>query len=128
MRQITVSLTAALILTGCGSSMTSTTGNNAGGRYAGIGVFDAGRLWAQMTRTPTADPAVAKIADDEHIIVVIDSHTGEVRQCGDHSGYCVVNNPWTASAPGRLPVTLGKHAADLDAEEAAAANSTAAAR
>ena len=74
-----------------------------------------------MTGSAAArDPAAAKLQDDEHIIVVMDSHTGEVRQCGDHSGYCVAMNPWSGDgARMRLPVKLAKHGADLDAEAAA---------
>ncbi|QAY76411.1 hypothetical protein [Sphingosinicella sp. BN140058] len=89
------------------------------GRYAGIGVYDAGRLWSQIADRPEAkDPALAGIADDEPIIVVVDSHTGEVRQCGDHSGYCVAMNPWRSSGT-TLPLKLGKHAEDLAADDVA---------
>ena len=89
------------------------------GRYSGIGVFDAGRLWAEMSAPGSkANPAMATLKDDEHIIVVLDSHTGEVRQCGDHSGYCVAMNPWMRSGPqNTLPVKLAKHASDLAAED-----------
>jgi len=88
------------------------------GRYAGIGTFDDGRLWEQMAGAPQSqDPTAARLADDEHIIVVLDSHTGEIRQCGDHSGVCVAMNPWSGKgAPIVVPTKLAKHAADLDAE------------
>jgi len=87
------------------------------GRYAGIGTFDAGRLWEQMSGAPKSqDPEAATTADDEHIIVVLDSHTGEVRQCGDHSGVCVAMNPWAGKGVITAPTGLAKHAADLDAE------------
>jgi hypothetical protein len=37
-------------------------------------------MWAEMPRpTAKADPAAARLEDDEHIIVVVDRHTGEVR-------------------------------------------------
>lgn len=109
---------ACAALSGCGQAPHSMTPKSQG-RYAGIGVFDAGKLWAEMTgATQPTDPASARIADDEHIIVVLDSHTGEVRQCGDHSGYCVAMNPWGA-ARGALPVKLAKHATDLVADEKA---------
>jgi hypothetical protein len=80
-------------------------------------------MWAEMPRpTAKADPAAARLEDDEHIIVVVDSHTGEVRQCGDHSGYCVAMNPWTRTGPQTtLPVKLEKHASDLAAEDQASA-------
>ena len=74
-----------------------------------------------MTGSPTqVDAAMARLEDDEHIIVVLDSHTGEVRQCGDHSGFCVSMNPWTGTgAQVALPAKLTKHAADLAAEDKA---------
>jgi hypothetical protein len=87
------------------------------GRYAGIGTFEAGRLWHHLARaTASKDPKAATLADDEHIIVVLDSHTGEVRQCGDHSGVCVAMSPWGAAPPVTVPTPLVRHAADLDAE------------
>jgi len=87
------------------------------GRYAGIGTFEPGRLWQQVEgAAATKDSKAARLADDEHIIVVLDSHTGEVRQCGDHSGVCVAMNPWARGAPIAAPTSLTKHAADLDAE------------
>lgn len=113
-----------LVLASCGRVPSpSPSGPRAQGRYAGIGTFDAGRLWAQTTGAPSApDPASARLDDDEHIIVVIDTHTGEVRQCGDHSGFCVTMNPWAAEgARVLLPAKLGKHGSDLDAEAAAEA-------
>ncbi|MEO6360922.1 MAG: hypothetical protein ABIO43_10160 [Sphingomicrobium sp.] len=65
---------------------------------------------------------MAKLEDDENVIVVIDSQTGEVRQCGDHSGFCVTMTPWAAQGPRTAaPVKLKKHAADLDAEDQAKA-------
>jgi hypothetical protein len=74
-------------------------------------------MWRQMAGAPAEqEPAAAKLADDEHVIVVLDSHTGEVRQCGDHSGICVAMNPWSSNGPIAAPVKLTRHAADLDAE------------
>lgn len=116
---------AGLLLTGCvlagcnAESATAPSGPKSPGRYAGIGTFDAGRLWAEMAATAPTDPAAARLEDDEHVIVVVDSHTGEVRQCGDHSGFCVSMNPWSGGAPAAAPVKLRKHAADLDAEDTA---------
>lgn len=64
------------------------------------------------------DAASATTADDEHIIVVVDSQTGEIRQCGDYSGQCISMNPWTKTIlpEQAAPVKLTKHAADLAAE------------
>lgn len=121
MRSTFVVLAATgLLLSGCNrASDLDSTGPKSQGRFAGIGVFDVGRLWAEMTVSDAkADPAAAKIGDDEHIIVVLDSHTGEVRQCGDHSGYCVAMNPWAGSQI-VLPAKMLKHASDLAAEDQA---------
>ena len=82
------------------------------GRYAGVGVFDAAPGWHRMANVPMpTDDKSARIADDDHVIVVIDSRTGEVRECGDHSGFCVALSPWAAgrNAPA-LPVALTSHA------------------
>ena len=113
-----------LLLAGCGDDVaTPDSGPRTTGRYAGIGTFDAGRLWAEIAGAKKpADAAAAGVQDDEHVIVVVDSHTGEVRQCGDHSGVCVTMNPWAAaSSPIGAPVKLRKHAADLAAEDNASA-------
>ena len=117
-------LMVGCMLSGCGGPA-SGPGQppKASGRYAGIGTYDAGRLWGEMAgATASTDAAAANLRDDEHVIVVIDSHTGEVRQCGDHSGFCVAMNPWSASGS-RIdaPVKLEKHAADLAAEDEAEA-------
>lgn len=109
------------LLAGCHGDSSGITGRQQRGRFAGIGVYEAGRLWQHMTAQDPQDPAVAKLADDEHIIVVVDSRTGEVRQCGDHSGYCVAMNPWAGPRPTSLPARLSKHAADLDAADKAGA-------
>jgi hypothetical protein len=118
MRRICWVLAIGWLLAGCNQHEASTAGPKSPGRYAGIGTFDAGRLWQQMKGSPASqDPAAAKLADDEHVIVVLDSHTGEIRQCGDHSGFCVAMHPWAdGSKAEAAPVKLTKHAAELDAE------------
>lgn len=65
------------------------------GRYSGVGIYSPGPSWLKLTTgLPPADPAVAKPVDDQAIIVVTDSQTGEVRACGDLTGHCVGMNPW----------------------------------
>jgi hypothetical protein len=61
---------------------------------------------------------------------VVDTETGEVRECGDLSGTCAAFNPWTrAIASGQAaPVALTAHAADLAREAEAKANQTAPAK
>jgi len=115
-------LAMGCLLSGCDQQgAVSGPGPKSQGRYAGIGTYDAGRLWGQMAGTETpSDAAAAKLEDDEHIIVVIDSHTGEVRQCGDYSGVCVAMNPWAGQGSrSATPVKLKKHVADLAAEDQA---------
>ena len=56
--------------------------------------------------------------DDQAVIVVQNSLTGDVRACGDMTGYCVGMNPW-AQRPGQLtPVSLTDHQ-PTEAEQAA---------
>lgn len=129
MRTSTVGLfLAGLVLAGCNKAEDAISGSapKGTGRYSGIGTFAAGSLWKEMAEAASpADPATAKLQDDEHVIVVIDSHTGEIRQCGDYSGFCVAMNPWTAqSARIAAPIKLKKHASDLAAEDQAAEQST----
>ena len=69
-------------------------------------------------QSPVADKQLARLSDDEEIIVVIDNQTGEVRQCGDHSGVCVAMNPWKSSN-GTLPTKLSEHGGEHAASEAA---------
>jgi len=119
-------LAVALALAGCHGAVTDTGSGGTKGRYAGIGVYDAGGVWRHMSGAPDpGDLAGARIADDEHVVVVVDTVSGEVRQCGDHSGFCVAMNPWAKRAPA-LPASLARHAAELEAEgDAATANDTA---
>lgn len=115
-------LAVTCFLCGCGdAAMTADSGPRNPGRYAGIGTFNAGRLWAEMAGVEApSDSEAARLEDDEHVIVVVDSHTGEVRQCGDYSGVCVVMNPWSGrGSRNAVPVRLEKHAADLAAEDQA---------
>jgi len=115
-------LAIVCLLSGCGDAAeVAPSTSKTSGRYAGIGTYDAGRLWAEMEGSEASpEPKMARLEDDEHVIVVIDSHTGEVRQCGDYSGFCVTMNPWTGQGSRtHAPVRLGKHAADLAAEDEA---------
>lgn len=118
---------ATLAVAGCQKTHEGLSGASGGarGRYVGVGIYSPGQLWAELIRpaTAAADPAQATLADDEEIIVVLDSGTGELRQCGNLSGHCIGFNPWTASlAKGQgMPAQLLKHARDLAAEAEAEA-------
>jgi hypothetical protein len=84
------------------------------GRFAGVGVYAPGSGWALQAAEPSKPTATARLEDDEAVIVTIDDQTGEVRACGDLSGYCVGTNPW-AAPPARNPVRLTEHVSDLTA-------------
>lgn len=104
---------ALLAVAGCGKSR-SDTATTHHGRYVGIGIYPTGDLWQRMiTAGPPANALsqAARLSDDEQVIVVVDSDTGEIRQCGNFSGYCVGANPWTKALVGQQqqPVALSAH-------------------
>jgi hypothetical protein len=80
------------------------------GRYVGVGIYSPGPGWRQINQTSQPkDASAAKLSDDDEIIVVVDSRTGEVRQCGNLSGVCIAHNPWEGAPAQSEPVTLAKH-------------------
>ena len=112
-------LLATLCVGGCDSAPETSQTHGSHGRYIGIGIYAAGDVWAQVAAAnPSRDAAAANLDDDDHVIVVVDSRTGEIRQCGNFSGHCIGMNPWSAPlGQGRAtPVPLTKHAADLARE------------
>ncbi len=104
-------------LAGCGGPASDGPGHQQGGRYAGIGLYSPGDMWQRLAVAERpGDNTAANLRDDEVVIVVVDSRTGEVRQCGNLSGYCIGSNPWVAPL-GReqaLPVNLTEHRAAVD--------------
>jgi hypothetical protein len=104
-------------LAGCGGPVSDGPGPQQGGRYAGIGLYGAGDMWQRLVAASRPqDAAAASLRDDEMVIVVVDSRTGEVRQCGNLSGHCIGSNPWAAPL-GReqtLPVNLTETRAAVD--------------
>ena len=78
------------------------------GRYAGVGVFAAGRAWPVLTAGAGARGDVAGLADDETIVAVTDTRTGEIRECGALSGVCVGFNPWLRPAGAGAPAPLNR--------------------
>ena len=117
-RAILLGLTL-LGLAGCHKYATAEFGGaHPHGRYAGIGLFEPSKLWAKVQGDDSKDPAAAKLEDDEIVIVVVDSETGEVRECGNYSGRCLSMNPWTkAVGPQQhTPVRVDAHAAELASE------------
>ena len=117
----------ALGLTSCGKPAGDTQGPHGHGRYAGVGLYFPGALWSKMVAgAPATDPSKARTTDDDEVIVVVDSETGEIRQCGNLSGYCVGMNPWTKAllASQTLPVQLTEHAAPKPSGPPASAKAT----
>jgi hypothetical protein len=89
------------------------------GRYAGVGIYMADRTWTKMSAADKpGDKTAATVADDQTVIVVIDSDTGEMRQCGNMSGYCTGMNPWARQLgkPQTAPVSVSEHAPEKTAD------------
>jgi len=94
------------------------------GRFAGVGIYSADRMWSQIAGAAAPmSSATARLKDDQEVIVVVDSRTGELRQCGNLSGYCVGMNPWSKplAQAQSAPLSVLKHAEDLEQVEAASA-------
>jgi hypothetical protein len=93
------------------------------GRYVGIGIYSPGTPWTKVVAAQQAKQTAASAAiDDQAIIVVTDSNTGEIRACGDLTGYCVGMNPWNKAlvSTQMAPINLTEHV--KPPEPAAAAN------
>lgn len=122
-------LFAGATLGGCGRPL-DVSKSAPHGRFAGVGLYAADRTWTKMRDADKpADKAMATVADDQAVIVVVDSDTGEVRQCGNLSGYCVGMNPWSHALgkPQTMPLALSEHAPPKRAEHSEAASDAAAA-
>ena len=123
-----VVLVAGLALGGCHKATFWTEDDTKPhhGRYTGIGIYSVDRMWSRIVvADKPKDKAAALTADDQNVIVVVDGETGEIRQCGNLSGYCVGMNPWSQKLTGKqtAPLVLDKHAAELS-NESAVANET----
>ena len=84
------------------------------GRYEGLGLYSPSQQWTRIVASQQAkDTPAAKPIDDQVLIVVEDSVTGEVRACGDLTGFCIGMNPWkTALTAGQIaPINLTQHVA-----------------
>jgi hypothetical protein len=112
-------LLVSAVLTGCHKAELAGGDGRHGGRYLGVGTYPAGELWQRLARKDApANPQAATLADDDQIIVTVDSRTGEIRQCGNLSGHCVSSSPWKVQAA-PAPAALSKHAAELAKEREA---------
>lgn len=113
-------LLLALGMSACDATPASERAQHRGGRYQGIGIYGAGRMWQHIvTPAPDGDGRAARTADDEVVIAVVDSHTGEIRQCGNISGRCIAMNPWAVRlGPDQaLPVSVDAHLPGLERAE-----------
>jgi len=117
--RVLMMLLVTAVLGSCTKSVdANTSATRAQGRYLGIGIYDAGELWSKLAAVkPAKTETEARMADDNAIIVVVDSKTGEVRQCGNLSGACIAMHPWgqPAAAGFSAPVALTGHAGDSQA-------------
>lgn len=116
MKTVGLVVIAATCLAGCkkgGAAWLGPEHEQGRRRYAGIGIYSPAQPWTRMVaaQQAKATPA-AQTIDDQAIIVVQDSVTGEVRACGDLTGYCIGMNPWkTPLAAAQLaPINLTEHA------------------
>jgi hypothetical protein len=120
-----------LVLGGCKpkDEFTANGAAHRSGRYAGIGIYQPEASWTRMVAAQeAADTPAARPVDDQAVIVVVDSDTGEVRSCGDLTGYCVGMNPWAKPlAPSQTaPISLSRHEQPPDDARDAAASDAAA--
>ena len=124
MKQIIFLTAAAAALAGCDRTHDRAPHGPGQGRYLGVGIYDAGPMWQELSAVePAKDAKAATLADDSEIIVVVDSVTGEVRQCGNLSARCISMNPWRGTV-GAMPAPLARHAAEVarEAREAETGN------
>ncbi|HEY2662093.1 MAG TPA: hypothetical protein VGI79_20405 [Caulobacteraceae bacterium] len=112
-RFVAVIALAGLTLGGCKrlSDSAAELGDHHG-RYSSVGIYGPSRQWTKLAVVQQAkDPQTAQLIDDQVIIVVQNSATGEVRACGDLTGYCIGMNPWkTALVSAQIaPLKLTEH-------------------
>jgi len=112
-RLLTAFALAVIGLAGCQRTESSIQANGHG-LYTGVGIYGPGRQWTRLIATQEIkDKDAARPIDDQVVIVVQNSATGEVRACGDLTGYCIGMNPWKAQLLSSqiAPVKLTAHVA-----------------
>jgi hypothetical protein len=129
-RSFVLGLAGLLFIIGCAKrSDTTAADSSRRGRYVGVGIYSPGAMWSQIVvANQSKDPSESKLNDDDQVIVVLDSNTGELRQCGNLSGYCIGMNPWAKplGASQIAPLPVAKHAEELQDETAPVAKPNAA--
>lgn len=108
-----VVISAGLLISGCGPHLANAP-HRGEGRYQGIAIGPAGDAWRKLADAPKPLSAkIANLADDDYLIVVTDTTSGEVRECGDRSGFCVQLRPWDKPAP-LAPLAVTEHTPHKD--------------
>ena len=108
---VTIALTVGL-LASCGRGWPVDGSSETHGRYAGVGIYAPTSAWTHLAANQSSKtPTTAKSSDDQVIIVVEDSRTGELRACGDLTGYCIGMNPWKTALAGSqfAPLNMTQH-------------------
>ena len=108
----------ALCLGACNKPGSLESGSERG-RFAGVGIYSADRMWSQIAGVEAPkSPGTSRLKDDQEVIVVVDTRTGELRQCGNLSGFCVGMNPWAKplSTAQAEPLSVLKHEEDFERE------------
>jgi hypothetical protein len=92
--------------------------------YVGVGIYTPSLAWQRLVEA-SAQPnaALARKVDDQVVIVVQNSRNGDIRACGDMTGYCVGMNPWARPPSQLTPVSLTDHQ-PTEEEQAAAQKQT----
>lgn len=111
LRLIGLAAIATMTLVGC---VKQGGGESVGhhGRYVGIGIYRPEEPWTKMVAAQQSEQTPsAKTIDDQAIIVVVDSDTGDIRACGDLTGYCIGMNPWKKALTTSqiAPINLTQH-------------------
>ena len=106
---------AVFALCGCDRAATfAGLSDDAHAHYASIGIYAPGESWPRIAGPQQAKSGAPAIPlDDQAIFVVMNSRTGEIRACGDLTGYCIGMNPWKSAliATQVAPIAMKQHAA-----------------
>src|ERR1700761_8677283 len=100
----------ALCLSSCNKPWAADAGDggSAHGRFFGVGIYPVDRMWSQIGGLEASkSPTASHLKDDHEVIVVVDTRTGELRQCGNMSGFCVGMNPWSRPLTQAQSMPLG---------------------
>lgn len=109
MNRRALSSAALLLLIGGCQGEGSMSSRSKNGRYQGIGVATPGAGWTTAADAPKPGKSdAATLSDDDYVVFITDTQTGEVRECGDRSGFCIKLQPWAKPTP-QAPISLTEH-------------------